>query len=173
MRIRPQTIKSANRIVARWHRHNNPVQGGLFACGVERNGELIGVAIVGRPISKALDDGTRCEVLRVASRTKAEGGMYACSALYGACVRAAKALGYDEVITYTLASEPGTSLRAAGFKRAAAVKGEATWSRPSRSRRQVDLFGCPRRPAGDKVRWSRTLTRGGCGPGSERDDRSG
>lgn len=151
--LRPITLKEANRIVARWHRHNRPTQGGLFAVGCERRGELVGVAIVGRPIARKLQDGLTAEITRACT----DGTPNANSLLYGACCRAAKALGYRKIITYTLAEESGVSLRAAGFEREADVPAAATWSTPSRHRVQVDLFGEQRRPPGAKVRWCRRL----------------
>src|SRR5215468_10390775 len=109
--------------------------------------------ITGRPVARALQDGWTCEVLRVAT----DGAPNACSLLYGAACRAARALGYRRVVTYTLATEPGSSLRAAGFERDKGVRAEKTWGRPSRPRVQTDLFGEAQRPTGAKVRWVRRL----------------
>lgn len=141
------------------HRHNDPPRGGLFAVAVRNRSDfasdplrLRGVAIVGRPVARGLNDGATCEVLRVST----DGAPNACSMLYGACVRAARALGYRRVVTYTLAGEPGTSLRAAGMRRVAAVVPRPTWSCRSRPREQRNLFGHERRPAGAKWRWEWT-----------------
>jgi len=106
------------------------------------------VAIAGRPVSRLLDDGATVEVTRVCTT----GEPNACSMLYGALCRAAAALGYSRVVTYMLAEEPGTSVRAAGFAFAARVEPAESWSRPSRKR--ADAGG---RPAGAKVRWVRDL----------------
>jgi hypothetical protein len=73
-------------------------------------------------------------------------------------IREARALGYDLVITYTLASEPGTSLRAAGFHEAARLKARPSWDTPSRRRIQTDLFGNERRPPDPEIRWVRSLS---------------
>jgi len=140
--------------VARTHRHNKPPQGGLFAVGANLNGALIGVAIVGRPVARMLDDGRTCEVTRCCTNGTAN----ACSLLYGAVVRASKSLGYRRIITYTLASEPGTSLRASGWTVDAEITGEESWSRASRPRMQTNLFGEAQRPPDDKIRWVRLLT---------------
>jgi hypothetical protein len=86
-------------------------QGALFALGVEKGGELVGVAIVGRPVGRGLQDGRTVEITRVAT----DGTRNACSFLYGRCRRAAAALGYRRVITYTRQDESGASPRAAGF----------------------------------------------------------
>lgn len=149
MRLRPLSVAAARRAVGMWHRHNRPPQGGLFAVGCEDGGELVGVAIVGRPVARLLDDGWTAEITRVATM----GTRNACSMLYGACLRAARALGYRRVYTYTLASEPGVSLQAAGFVRDADIPARETWNTPSRPRHTTDLFGQSLRPVEAKVRW--------------------
>ena len=107
----PVSLKEANAFVAANHRHHKPVTGHKFSIGCEQDGRLVGVAIVGRPVSRYLDDGLTLEVNRLCSTGKKN----VCSMLYAAAARAAKAIGYRKVITYTLDSEPGTSLRAAGW----------------------------------------------------------
>ena len=141
-RIVPVSITDANKWVAKVHRHHKPVTGAKFAVGWAEGDAIRAVAIVGRPVSRHLDDGWTLEVNRVAS----DGASNACSALYAACWRAARALGYRKLVTYTLASEPGTSLRAAGWKVVGQTKG-ADWSRDGRPRvpGAAQLF--------DKVRW--------------------
>jgi hypothetical protein len=145
----PMTIKAACRFVRLHHRHNRPPKGGLFAVGCQEGEKLVGVAIVGRPVARLLDDGLTCEVVRLAT----DGTANACTILYGASRRAAKALGYRRIVTYTLAREPGTTLKASGWTRAAEVAA-STWDRPNRSRPNVDLFGTDLRPESEnKVRW--------------------
>ena len=109
--IVPCTVKAARKMVKAWHRHLEDVQGGLFAaaCATE-TGEIVGVAIAGNP-ARVWQGQAKLVITRVATT----GHENACSALYGALARAAKALGYMEVWTYTLPEEPGISLRAAGF----------------------------------------------------------
>ena len=153
MTLRPITITAAKQLVGQWHRHNLPPQGGLFAVSVADGDEVVGVAIVGRPIARALNDGFTAEVTRVAT----QGAPNACSMLYGAASRAARALGYRRLVTYTLAEEPGTSLRAAGWNHDADLPARKTWSTPSRPRRQTDDDGNDRRPTGPKVRWIKEL----------------
>lgn len=155
LRLTPCTITEAKRLVNKIHRHNDAPLSGLFAVACSDANGVRGVAIVGRPIARMLQDGATCEVLRVAT----DGAENACSMLYGACHRAAKALGWDRIITYTLATESGASLRASGWTREADVASAESWSRPSRSRVQTDMFGNERRPTGAKVRWSKTLNR--------------
>lgn len=151
LRLRPVTISEAKVWVSKYHRHNLPPVGALFAVGVENNSGLCGVALVGRPVARKLQDGTTCEVLRVCC----DGSRNANSMLYGACRRAAFALGYRRIITYTLATESGASLRAVGWVPSPATTGPAqTWDVPSRRREQTDLFGEHRRPLGEKVRWA-------------------
>lgn len=149
----PMSIKQARLYVARLHRHNKAPLGGLWAHGASVGAELVGVAIVGRPVARQLDDGLTCEVTRLCT----DGTRNACSLLYGAAARAAKAKGYVRIITYTLATEPGASLRAAGWTLTSRTRGEASWSRPSRPRMQTNLFGEEQRPAGDKLRWEKRL----------------
>lgn len=136
--IHPITLKAAMAWVRRVHRHElsgkqRPVVGGLWAHAVRADGRLCGVAIVGRPVARHLDDGSTAEVVRVAT----DGTHNACSALYGAASRAARALGYVRLVTYILASEPGTSLRAAGWVRDDAVIKGQQWDRPNRPRQLV------------------------------------
>ncbi len=99
LRLRPIGVEEAKRYVAKWHRHNPAPLMGLFAaCVIDDDDQVQGVAIVTHPTSRMLMDGWTCEVSRVATT----GTRNACTMLYGACLRAAKALGYRRVITYTL-----------------------------------------------------------------------
>ena len=114
----PCTLEDANDFVRLLHRHNKPVVGSKFCIGVAQYVEvgvrrdLVGVAIAGRPIAPKLDDGLTIEITRVCT----DGTKNAASMLYGACRKAARAMGYDRIFTYTLPEEGGASLRAAGFK---------------------------------------------------------
>jgi hypothetical protein len=138
----PLTLREAHAFVARVHRHHKPSRGGRFAIGVSRDGAVVGVAVVGRPVARGSQDGWTAEVTRVAVE---EGVPNACSMLYGACWRACRAMGFRRLVTYTLESEPGTSLRAAGW-RELGVRGGGSWSCPSRPR--VDTH-----PLEQKVLW--------------------
>lgn len=111
LRIVPITLDAANEFVRRLHRHNGALPGCKFAVGVEQSGQLVGVAIVGNPSAPKLQDGVLIEIRRVCT----DGTRNACSKLYGAARRAARAMGHEPVITYTLPGEGGASLRAAGF----------------------------------------------------------
>jgi hypothetical protein len=147
LRLIPIELRRANAFVAQFHRHSRPVRGQKFSVAVVKAGESMvhGVAIAGRPIARGLQDGFTIEILRVCT----DGARNACSILYGACCRAAAAMGYRTAVTYTLASEGGASLRAAGFRPAGEVK-ERQWGCVSRPREDRDLVG-------DKVRWERSL----------------
>ena len=107
----PITVRTANSVVTDYHRHHPAVTGCKFAIGCEDNGNLCGVAICGRPVSRYLDDGRTLEINRLCT----DGTRNACSKLYGASVRIAKAMGYKKVITYILESESGASLKASNF----------------------------------------------------------
>ena len=142
--LHPVTITRARMFVNEYHRHHRAPPGGLFAIGAAREGEseLQAVAIVGRPISRMLDDGLTAEVTRLCVR---DGVLNACSMLYAACWRAARAMGYRRLVTYILASEPGITLRAAGWH-CIGQAGGGRWSRKKRPRPD-------NHPTQKKVRW--------------------
>lgn len=138
----PISQKTANAYVAEHHRHNNPVAACISVVGVKEGDRLCGVAIIGRPVARMLDDGYTAEVRRVCT----DGTYNACSMLLRAAWRAVKALGYRKLITYTLPEEGGASLRAAGFKLVKTDAGGGRWSRPGRP--SADTH-----PLGKKYRW--------------------
>lgn len=144
MRLTACTVKYALGRVKAWHRHLPDLQGGLFAVAVEHDGQCVGVGIAGNPARVWQE-----EAKIVISRCATTGFENACSMIYGALARAAKALGYREIWTYTLPDEPGTSLRAAGFQDMGLSAG-GQWSRPSRARKSAS------RPE-PKRRWMRKL----------------
>lgn len=111
LEIRPCSLKEANDYVASHHRHNGKTIGHKWSVAVYDGERLCGVSIAGQPIARKLDDGLTIEIRRVCT----DGTPNACSMLYGACCRVARAMGYKRVVTYTLVSEPGASLRASGF----------------------------------------------------------
>lgn len=131
LRIVPVDLKDAREFVAIHHRHNDPPIGHKFSVGVAQGHVLVGVAIVGRPVSRVIQsEGATLEVIRTAT----DGTRNANSMLYGAARRAAFALGYDRLITYTQADETGASLRAAGFRLIAQRPPRPGWDTPSRRR---------------------------------------
>lgn len=119
----PLTLAQANEFVEKHHRHHQRVQGHKFSIGCESCGELVGVVIAGRPVSRYLDDGFTLEVTRLCTL----GGRNVCSFLYAAAARAAKAMGYRKIITYTLDTENGASIRAAGWT-CAGLAGGKHWT---------------------------------------------
>lgn len=125
------------------HRHHKPPVGHVFSVAVanDETEEIVGVATVGRPVARNLDNGWTLEVNRVAT----DGTQNACSALYGAAKRVAFAMGYRRLVTYTLPEEGGASLRAAGWKEIGRAGG-GSWSCKSRPR--IDMH-----PTQEKIRW--------------------
>jgi hypothetical protein len=117
MKIKPLTYRAACEFVERNHRHHHAPQGCKYAVGVYEDETLHGVVIVGRPVARRLDDGITAEITRCCT----DGTRNACSMLYGAACRIAKEMGYERIITYTLKSEDGASVKAANFT----DKGEA------------------------------------------------
>lgn len=137
----PVTLVEAKAFVSRHHRNHKAPLSGLFAVGVSRGEGVVGVAIVGRPVARLLQNGYTAEVTRLCT----DGTQNACSVLYSACWRAARALGYRRLVTYTLPEEGGASLRASGWRLVGKTRGD-TWNRPGRPR--VDLH-----PTQRKLRW--------------------
>lgn len=141
----PITLAVANAFVAGHHRHHQPVVGHKYSIGCSANGALVGVVIVGRPVSRYLDDGATLEVTRLCT----DGTPNACIILYAAAARAAKAMGYSRIITYTLDTESGASLRAVGW-RCEGSAGGRQWTgkrKPDKPLSQLQM----------KLRYSRTL----------------
>lgn len=155
LNIRPIILRDANAYVAQHHRHNMPTNGHKWSLACYDDDRLCGVAIAGQPVARKLDDGLTIEVRRVCT----DGTYNACSKLYGACARVAKEMGYRKIITYTLQSEPGTSLTASGWENCGEAGG-TSWNMPSRPREeyQETLFGVERKyPDEKKVRWQKVF----------------
>lgn len=130
----PMTLTEAREFVSNFHRHNKAPQGGLYAVGVSDGSQLVGVCIVGRPVARFLDNGETVEVTRCCVKDDAPKG--SCSFLYARAWQAAKALGWRKLITYTLQSESGASLRGAGWKVVAELSGSNPKSWQSRACRE-------------------------------------
>ncbi len=130
LHLTPVTFREAKAFLAAHHRHHPRSSGWKFGIGVaDDEGQLRGVVIVGKPVARMLDDNTTAEVTRLCT----DGTPNACSMLYGAAWRAAKAMGYRRLITYTTVDEPGTSLRAAGWKALYETRARS-WNMPGRPR---------------------------------------
>jgi hypothetical protein len=151
LRIVPLTLSQANALVSNWHRHHKPVRGHRFSLGArdESTGELVGAVIVGRPVARAVDQYAVAEVTRLVTN----GAVNACSFLYGAAARVAKAMGFDRIQTYILDTESGTSLKASGWQFERHTNG-GDWnhSRTNAGTRRTD------QPMTPKQRWTKVLT---------------
>lgn len=145
----PLDLKTANAFVDQLHRHHDPVHRDKYRLGAERDGQLVGIVQVGRPVSRVLDDGKTVEVVRLCS----DGSRNVCSFLYAKAAKIAQELGYEKIITYILHSEPGTSLKAAGWFCEEEQCGGGSWDCPSRRRTTTA-------PTVRKQRWAKQL-RGG------------
>lgn len=146
LKLTPLSQRKARAFVDEHHRHNKAPRGDIFRVGAEYNGELVGVAMVGRPVSRIVQqrEPQTVELIRLCTPNDAPKNV--ASMLYGACWRAARALGYTRLITYTLKSERGTSLRAAGYRIIGETKAQS-WHRTARPR--VD-----RHTIEDRLCWS-------------------
>lgn len=138
--LRPISYADAAAYVDENHRHHRRPVGHKYSIACYDGDRLCGVAMVGRPVSRYLDDGLTLEVNRLCT----DGTRNACSMLYCAAWRAARAMGYQCIVTYTLASEPGTSLRAAGW----ICDGEAGGTHWTGARNRGQQI-----PAEKKMRW--------------------
>jgi hypothetical protein len=126
---RPISFADAAAFVALHHRHHTPPVGHKFSIAAVHADMIVGVVIVGRPVARRRDDGCTLEVTRLCT----DGTPNACSFLYGRAARAAFALGFARIGTYILKSEPGLSLKAAGWQLIAETPGQS-WSVKSRPR---------------------------------------
>ncbi len=153
--LRPITLAEGRHFVGIHHRHNGPPVTWKFGVGITCDGELVGVAMAGLPKARTLmqSDPYLLEV----NRTCTNGTPNANSMLYGAIARAAKALGYRRLITYTLESEPGVSLRAAGWQIDQVSDHDIDRWKSANGRHPDTLFGPAKIPAGPKTRWVKIL----------------
>jgi len=145
LNLRPIKFREASAFVLNNHRHNKPPVGHIFSIAVYDDERLCGVCMVGRPVGRYFDDGLTLEVNRCCT----DGTKNACSMLYGAAWRAAKALGYRRLVTYTRQSENGASLRAANW-RCDGPAGGTHWT-GERYIQQEMVIDEP------KVRWSKEI----------------
>ena len=143
----PTTLRAANAFVAAHHRHNLPPRGHRFSIGCVSEGRPVGVAIVGRPVSRNFDPAEVAEVVRVCVLDNAPLGT--CSFLYGACWRAWREMGGKKMITYTLQQESGSSMRGAGWLKAAEIdaRDAGGWTNRGKGRLAQDVVSQP------KIRW--------------------
>lgn len=133
MKIVPLTLKQANELIAKLHRHHKPVVGHRFSIGAEKDGTLVGAAVVGRPVAREIEQYRTAEVTRLVT----DGTKNACSALYSAAARICKEMGFDKIQTYILESEPGTTLKASGWIFESNTSG-GDWNHSWRKGRRTD-----------------------------------
>lgn len=134
MELVPISLKDANEFVSLHHRHHKPVVGHKFSVAAKKGGKIVGVAIVGRPVARGLDNGRTLEVTRLCT----DGTKNACSFLYSKCAKIAKDMGYSKIVTYSLESEHGSSLRASGWTLEEAGVGGGSWDTPGRRRELIE-----------------------------------
>jgi hypothetical protein len=160
--IRRVELADARVFVARFHRHHSPPQGHRFSLGCYEGTRLCGVAIVGRPVARALDDGTRVELTRCCT----DGTPHSASMLIAAAARAAFALGFLQIISDVLEEEAGTSYLAAGWRlhvdehgdpvRCGKPQGSLGWDSRERTEPMAGLLSLkPKHVGGYKHRWIR------------------
>lgn len=148
--ICPITLRQAQAFVLEHHRHNDPPQGHKFSIGLSGGGQLIGIVTAGLPIAKANNDGYTLEITRCCVL---DGQRNANSKLYAAAIRAARAMGYRRVITYTLPDESGSSLKAVGFHIDGMTRSNKKgWDVPSRPRKKPTRY-----PYCSKIRWIKEI----------------
>jgi len=143
MTIVPLNLSEANKFVAQFHRHNKKVQGAKFSIGLIEDNELVGVAIAGRPVVRLLDNGKTIEILRVCTKPEHKN---ANSQLYARMKRICQLMGYEKIITYTLKSESGSSLKAIHAVPVKDVRPQ-DWSRQYRRRIKQPVY------REEKIRW--------------------
>lgn len=141
LHVSPITFREAAEFVDINHRHHPAPAGHKFSIAVSQGNQVVGVIMVGRPVARHFDDGLTLEVNRSCVK---DDHPNANSMLYGAAWRAAKALGYRRLITYTLASESGSSLKAAGWRIVAERGARPGWDTPSRPRVDTTKHGTQR-----------------------------
>jgi hypothetical protein len=150
LRVVPLTLRQLNAFVEAEHRHHKPVQGHRFSIGAWEEGNgLVGACSVGRPVARACDPYRVAEVTRLVTN----GTKNACSILYAAAARACAAMGYERIQTYILDSEPGTSLKASGWRMDGTTAG-GDWASSERFRAQGRRQD---QPQGPKQRWVKDL----------------
>lgn len=142
MQVVPLSLREANDFVEQFHRHSRRTarDGGKFAIGASDGQALLGVAIVGRPVARLLNDSYTAEVLRVCVAPELPPRNNVCSFLYGRCWRIWQQMGGRRLVTYTLASESGSSLRGAGWQVIETVQ-PGGWSRDGRERSWQPIYG--------------------------------
>ena len=147
MKIVPVELKEANNFIESLHRHHKPVQGHRFSIGVEKEGKLVGVACIGRPVARLTNQKEVLEVTRLCT----DGTRNACSALYSAAARIGKEMGYKKIQTFILDEEPGFSLKASGWEYDGWSQG-GQWKHTHGKPRRTDQPTCPKHRYAKKLK---------------------
>lgn len=147
--IVPLELKDANALVSKWHRHHKQAQGHRFSIGAleKKTGEIVGAAIIGRPVARLLNSHEVLEITRLVT----DGTKNACSFLYSAAARIGREMGYKKIQTYILQDETGISLIASGWVCDGVGFGGGQWKHTDGKERRTD------QPIGTKQRWSKDL----------------
>ena len=143
----PLTLKEANAFVIEHHRHSKQCRGHRFSLGAVYKDELVGAAIIGRAINRYLDNRFTAEILRNSVLEKAPKGTFIF--LYSRAMKVWQSQGGKKILTYTLETEPGSSLKAVNFN-AAAKTGffKGGWQNRSNRREYTPIR---------KIRWEKFL----------------
>ena len=118
--IIPLSLKEANEFVTKYHRHNKKCAGHKFSIGAVYKNEIVGVVIVGRPVARKLDNRFTLEINRNCVLDTAPKGT--CSFLYSRAIKIWQTMGGKKIITYTLETESGSSLKAVNFNKETTVQ---------------------------------------------------
>jgi hypothetical protein len=146
LEIVPLTLKEANDLIKSHHRHHKSVIGHRFSLGCRGDQGVVGAVVVGRPVAREVDQYRVAEVTRLVS----DGTPHVCSKLYAAAARVCKEMGFKKIQTYILETEPGISLKAAGWKFETETSG-GNWNHSWRKGRRTDQPMCK------KQRWAKDL----------------
>ena len=154
--IKPVSIKNANEFIKTYHRHHRPTSrnsGRWALAAYDNENELIGVAIASNPVSATYMDGITLEVTRLCVKENAQKGT--ASFLLSKCCRIRKEMGGSRIITYTLESESGSSLKGAGWNLVGHVKPHNRWIEKSKydgkARDKLEIYQL------SKYRWEKVI----------------
>ena len=151
LKVIPLSLKEANEFITKHHRHNKKCVGHKFSIGAEYQGKIVGVAIVGRPVARRLDNRFTLEINRNCVLDDAPKGT--CSFLYAKAIKIWQSMGGKKIITYTLTTESGSSLKAVDFNKDTEIKifKENTGWTTRANRIWQEVHAIPR------IRWSKEL----------------
>ena len=149
--IQPVAFQAARAFVNHHHVHCSAPVTWRFAASIFNGNTMLGVALVGNPVARALCGRGTLEVNRLCIRRNLPQALAwnAASQLLGWCAKEAQRQGSNHIITYTRVDEQGVSLRAAGWTQECVVRGRG-WHHGVRARSNRNAYI-------DKIRWGRAL----------------